>query len=57
MTPWLVMALLPPSSTYKAWRYFVGEFETLDKAKAKAERFCGETGMYDIINLVTGERK
>lgn len=65
--PWVVFALRPPRSNYKAWKHFCGEFETKDKAIAKAVEFVrsdnpsaeqnlAETGMYDVINLLTGER-
>lgn len=55
-TPWLLFAIVPPSSTYKVWRWYSGEFETFDKAREKAVKFCGETSLYDIMNLVTGQR-
>lgn len=65
--PWIVFAVKPPSANYKVWRYFCGEFVSKEKALTKATEFVRsdnpiaekallETGMFDIINLLTGER-
>jgi len=65
--PWIVFAIRPPRSNYKMYKHYCGEFETKEKAIAKANEFVSsgnpnaeqnlaETGMYDIINLLTGER-
>lgn len=65
--PWIVFAIRPPRENYRVFKHFCGEFETKKKALAKATEFVAsdnpnaeinlaETGMFDIINLLTGER-